>query len=233
MAELSRVGPPLRLLALLCLLLGAAASLNPIMAQDPPALAAPTSLAASSSAEGVTLTWTAPEGQVDGYEILRRRPQQGETDLSTLVDNTGNDETSYTDASATTPGEHYVYRVKAIRGDERSAQSFYVNVDFVSISCEIMGGDNHDILHCEADAGDLATTSALWTPDFEDQYAQTTETLVVNWVIAPEYCGLSTSVEVAAESGTETLTTAVTTITLDCTPEPMNELAVSCENAIE
>ena len=150
MGELARVSPPLNLLTLLCLSLLATASLNPVVAQDPPPLTAPTNLAASASAGGVTLTWTAPEGTVDGYEVLRQMPQQGETELSTLVDNTGNDETSYTDASATTPGERYVYRVKAIRGDDRSASSFYVNVDFVSISCEIMGGDNHDILHCEA-----------------------------------------------------------------------------------
>ena len=233
LSELSRVGPPLHLLALLCLLLVAAASLSPIVAQDPPPLSAPTNLAASASAEGVTLTWTAPEGTVDGYEILRRLPNQGETDMSTLVDNTGNTDTSYTDTSATTPGERYVYRVKAIRGDDRSALSFYVNVDFVSISCEIMGGDNHDILHCEASAGDLAISSALWTPDFEAQYAQTTDKPEVNWVIAPEYCGLSTTVEVVAEAGEEQLTTASTTITLECTPAPADELVVTCENAVE
>ena len=231
--ELARVGPPLYLLTLLCLSLLVTASLVPVVAQDPPPLSAPTNLAASASADGVTLTWTAPDGTVDGYEILRQVPQQGETDLSTLVDNTGNDETSYTDASATTPGERYVYRVKAIRGENRSAASFYVNVDFVSISCEIMGGDNHDILHCEASAGDLAIDSALWTPDFEAQYAQNTDKPVVNWVIAPEYCGLSTNVTVASQAGEEQLTTAATTITLECTPEPTDELAVSCENVVE
>ena len=96
-------------------------SLSPVVAQDPPPLTAPTDLSASVSAEGITVTWTAPDGQVDGYEILRQRPLQGETDLTTLVDNTGDSETSYTDTSATTPGEQYVYGVKTIRGADRSS----------------------------------------------------------------------------------------------------------------
>ena len=38
------------------------------------------------------------------------RPSQGETELTTLVDNTGSSDASYTDTSATTPGERYIYR---------------------------------------------------------------------------------------------------------------------------
>ena len=42
---------------------------------------------------------------------------------------TGSTDTSYTDADATEPGELYVYRVKALRGGEKSGRSNHVNVD--------------------------------------------------------------------------------------------------------
>ena len=243
LSELARVGPPFQRLALLCLCLLMVAPHTPTLAQDPP-LAAPTNLSASLSNEGVVLSWTAPAGQVDGYEILRRRPLQGETELATLVDDTGSADTTYTDTSATTAGERYVYRIKAIRGANRSTLSFLVSVDYqmptptptpisTTASCVISAGDNHDILQCTVSAGDLAITSALWTPDFEARYAQTKDGPVVNWVIAPEYCGLSTTVTVEAESGDLDLPTAETTITLECSPAPSDELAVSCQSLIE
>ena len=202
------------------------------MAQTPP-LTAPTDLSASVSAEGVTLSWTAPEGQVDGYEILRQLPSQDETELTTLVDNTGSSDASYTDTSATTPGERYIYRVKTIRGDDRSGMSYFVRVDFVSVSCEIVTGDNHDILQCTLSAGELVITSALWTPSFEAQYAQTTSRSAATWVIADEYCGQSTTVEIEAQSGELALPAVETTITLECAPETPDTLSVSCENLVE
>ena len=208
-------------------------ALSPVAAQDPPPLSAPTDLSASVSAEGITITWTAPDGQVDGYEILRRRPLQGESDLTTLVNNTGDSETSYTDTSATTPGDRYNYRVKTIRGDERSRASDFVVVDFITISCEIVAGDNHDILQCTADAGEVAITSALWTPSFEAQYAQTTSRPTATWVIADEYCGQDTTVSVEAQSGNAVFPAVETSITLECSPEPPDDLTVSCENLVE
>ena len=57
-----RAGPPFHFLALLCLCLLMAAPQNPVLAQDTTPLAAPTDLSASVSAEGVTLSWTAPAG---------------------------------------------------------------------------------------------------------------------------------------------------------------------------
>ena len=243
--SLPRVSPPLHLLALLCLCLFLAASQIPVVAQQQSTLAAPTDLSANASAEGITLSWTAPAGLVDGYEILRRRPLQGETEPTTLVDNTGNRDTSYTDTSATTAGERYIYRVKTIYGDVRSDVSQPVQIDYpaappptatavsVSAICEILTGANHDILQCRASAGDLVITSALWTPSFEVQYAQTTDGPVANWVIASEYCGQSATVEVEAQSGASALPTAETTITLECAPAPADTLTVSCENLIE
>ena len=236
---------PRYLLALLCLCLVMARPQAPAAAQDLSPLAAPTNLSTRVSAEGVSLSWTAPAGIVDGYEILRRRPLQGETELLTLVDNTGKADTSYTDASATTLGERYIYGVKAIRAAERSETSQTVQVDYpsnppptstplsMSASCEILTGDNHDVLQCTATAGDLTITSAQWTPSYEASYAQTTDGPVANWVIAEEYCGQSTDVVVTAQAGSTALPTATTTITLVCAPAPTDSLAVSCENVIE
>ena len=242
---------PLLILALLCAFSLFSVPQGPVMAQEP-ALSPPTNLTASVSAEGVTLSWTAPAGTVDGYEIFRRRPLQSETELTTLVDNTGNSDTSYTDTSATTLGERYTYRVKTIRGDERSGMSEFVRIDFpttapptstptatatavvtVSASCEMLTGNQHDILQCTASPSDLTITSASWTPSFEEQYAQTTDGPVANWVIAGEYCGQSTDVEVVATAGERTLPTAETTITLECAPAPADTLIVSCENLVE
>lgn len=208
-------------------------ALSPVVAQDPPALTAPTGLSASVSAEGVTITWTAPDGQIDGYEILRQRPLQSETDLTTLVDNTGSSDASYADTSATTPGERYVYAVKSIRGNDRSDASESVQVDFVTVSCEIVTGDNHDILHCTANAGEVAITSADWIPSFEEQYQQTTSRPTAAWVIADEYCDVSTTVTVVAKSGESVFPTVETSITLACSPEPTDDLTVSCENLVE
>ena len=229
--ELARLGPPLRLLALICLFLVAAASLSAVVAQDPP-LSAPTGLSASSGAGGVTLSWTAPAGKVDGYEILRQLPLQGETALTTLVANTGNANTSYTDASAKVLGERYVYRIRAIRDGNPGPLSFIVSVDIVTVSCQIVAGNNHDILQCSVDAGDQVVTSALWTPSFETRYDQRTTRPAASWVIADEYCGESTTVKVVPSAGDTVLTAAETTITLACAPPPTDDLTVSCENLV-
>ena len=253
---LRKVILPLFMLALLWAFSVVAVPQSPVMAQEP-TLAAPTNLTARVIAEGVVLSWTAPAGTIDGYEILRRRPLQGEVELTTLVDNTGSSDTSYTDTSATELGVQYAYRVKSIRGDDRSEQSDFVRVDVpttalptstptstptatptatpvvnASVSCEILAGSQHDVLQCTVSADDLTITSADWTPSFEVQYAQTTDRPVANWVIADEYCGQSTDVEVDAQAGDRVLPAAETTITLTCTPAPTDSLSVSCENLI-
>ena len=221
-------------IVLLCVFLLLALPQIPATAQDPPAPPAPTGLSASLSVDGVSLSWTAPAGQVDGYEILRRRPGLGETELSTLVDDTGSSATSYSDTGATAPGVQYTYRVKTIRGADRSDASDAVDIHYVAASCEIVAGDNHDILQCTLDAGDsLTITSALWTPSFEDQYAQTTSRASATWVIADEYCGQSTTVQVEAQAGDVAISTSAPAVTLACTPEPVDELSVSCENVVQ
>ena len=92
----------------------------------------PTGLTVSLVDSRVTLSWTAPAEDaesVDGYEILRRRPMEGETTLATLVADTESTATTYTDATANEAGVRYVYRVKALRGDEVSLWSNFDIID--------------------------------------------------------------------------------------------------------
>ena len=80
---------------------------------------------------GVALRWLPPAddaGSVDGYEILRRRPNRGEGTLMTLVSDTGATDTTYSDTTATEPGVRYTYRVKAIRSGVRSFWSNHAMV---------------------------------------------------------------------------------------------------------
>ena len=93
-----------------------------------PLLGRPQNLTASVVADGVSLSWDAPAGQVDGYEILRRRRFLGEDSLQTLVADTGSSATTYTDSTAT-ESTRYTYRVKAIRNGERSRRSNFARVD--------------------------------------------------------------------------------------------------------
>ena len=89
---------------------------------DPPP-SAPSGLAAYYGSGGVSLVWNAPTedaGTVTGYEILRAR---GEGELNTLMPDTGNAVTAYTDATVSGASESYAYRVRAIRGEERSGDS--------------------------------------------------------------------------------------------------------------
>ena len=100
-----------------------------VQAQSDPA--APSNLTAEVLDDGISLSWDAPTEQADavtGYQVLRRRPAQGENSLLTLVEDTGSTATSYTDGTAAEVGVRYVYRVKARRGSELSARSNYVNV---------------------------------------------------------------------------------------------------------
>ena len=97
-----------------------------------PADLAPSGLVVSLLENRVTLTWDAPASDaasVTGYEILRRRPNDGEAALTTLVANTGNAETGYTDDTANEPGVRYTYRVKALRDGEQSKVSNYARID--------------------------------------------------------------------------------------------------------
>ena len=95
--------------------------------QEPPE--APTGLNAALNPDGsITLTWNPPDGDVDGYQILRRRPQEGESELTVQVANTGSTATTYTDTD-TSLDTRYVYRVKARNGNNISPWSNFARVD--------------------------------------------------------------------------------------------------------
>ena len=121
------------LVAALCLAGVLAAFLvYPAYAQSSDSDVAPSNLAVALVDNRVTLTWDAPaedSASVTGYEILRRRPKEGKGALLVLVADTGSTATTYVDATANEPGVRYVYRVKALRGDEKSSRSNYARVD--------------------------------------------------------------------------------------------------------
>ena len=111
------------LLILVCLLLWTGVA----EAQEAPP--APTNLAASANLQGhVVLSWTAPDDDtLTGYQILRRRPTEGENSLQVYVSDTGSTATTYTDTNVTA-GVQHVYRVKAINPAGGGARSNFVNV---------------------------------------------------------------------------------------------------------
>ena len=88
----------------------------------------PTNLTARVNGDGsITLSWEAPDDDsVTGYQILRRRPTQGEKTLLVYVADTSSTATTYTDTNVTA-GVRHVYRVKAINSAGVGAQSNYVN----------------------------------------------------------------------------------------------------------
>ena len=94
---------------------------------DPPA--APRNLRGAANADGtVTLSWDAPnDDTVTGYQILRRKPTEGENTLLVHVNDTGRTATEYTDRNVT-PDVRHTYRVKAINAVGLGKQSNYVAV---------------------------------------------------------------------------------------------------------
>ena len=121
------------LVVALCLAGALAAFLvYPAYAQSGDAVSAPSNLTAAIADGGVILTWSSPvqdAASVTGYEILRRRPKEGEGALLVLVADTGSTATTYVDATANEAGVRYTYRVRALRGSEKSSRSNYARVD--------------------------------------------------------------------------------------------------------
>ncbi len=104
----------------------------PAYAQSGDGASTPSNLTAAIADGGVILNWSSPvqdAASVTGYEILRRRPKEGEGALLVLVADTGSTATTYVDATANEPGTRYTYRVKALRGSEKSSRSNYARVD--------------------------------------------------------------------------------------------------------
>ena len=92
-----------------------------------PAPDAPVDLSGESNDEGVTLSWTAPEGDdVTGYRIIRGRPQEGDA-MSSYVDDTASTSTTWTDTDVEDQVQ-YKYQVKAINGSSVGPASNNVTV---------------------------------------------------------------------------------------------------------
>ena len=76
------------------------------------------SLRYAANADGsVSLYWNAPDDEVTGYRIDRRRYSLGEPKGLVYVEDTGSTATAYTDTEVTAGAPHS-YRVQAIRGAE-------------------------------------------------------------------------------------------------------------------
>ena len=105
-----------------------------VEAPEPPATPenlAPSNLAFEILEDGVELTWIAPAADADsvtGYRVVRRRPNQGENEWVVWKWDTASTGTTYRDGYAQTHGEYYMYRVRALRGDEYSRMTNHVDV---------------------------------------------------------------------------------------------------------
>ncbi len=147
---------------------------------------APSNLAAELADGQVVLSWDPPAEDADtvtGYEILRA---EGQGELSTLVSDTGNTATTYTDATVASSGASYAYRVKAIRDEERSAAS---NETWVLLKPAIPTGMT---------AGTVAHNSVTLTWD-EPNDDSITGYAVVRWTLGYNATGFVT---IAADTGT-------------------------------
>ena len=162
-----------------------------------PADLAPSGLEVSLVENRVTLTWDAPASDaasVTGYEILRRRPNDGEAALTTLVADTGNAETGYTDDTANEPGVSYTYRVKALRDGEQSKVSNYDRIDLPDDYAQ-------DTPEPEEEPSPEALAPSGLTAAVEDGG------VALSWTAPTEDAGSVTGYEVLRAQGSAALTT--------------------------
>ena len=110
----------------------AAFLIYPAYGQSGDEATAPSNLTAAIADGGVILNWSSPvqdAASVTGYQILRRRPREGEGTMLVLVEDTGSTATTHVDATANEPGVRYAYRVKALRGGAKSSRSNVARID--------------------------------------------------------------------------------------------------------
>ena len=99
----------------------------PAAAQESSTPPRPTDLSLSDvTHDGITLSWTAPEGvDVEGYRILRRLPDQDAIGkFEDIVEHTGSTATTWRDTGLDSE-TRYSYRVKTIVGGNLSKWSRY------------------------------------------------------------------------------------------------------------
>ena len=95
--------------------------------ESPPAR--PTNLQASAEPDSVSLAWTASTDQtVTHYAVLRRDRDDDVAGVFHVIDSNAGSATSYTDRSVS-PGDSYVYRVKAVSPTGVSQWSSYARAD--------------------------------------------------------------------------------------------------------
>ena len=166
-----------------------------------PADLAPSGLEVSLVENRVTLTWDAPASDaasVTGYEVLRRRPNEGEAALTTLVADTGNAETGYTDDTANEPGVSYTYRVRALRDGEQSKVSNYDRIDLPEDYAQDSSGSDEPTPTAEALA-----PSGLTAEDAKDGG------VALSWTAPAEDAGSVTGYEVLRAQGSAEVATLV------------------------
>ena len=147
-----------------------------IQLPDPPP-SAPGGLIASLGSEGVSLVWNAPTedgGTVTGYEVRRA---QGRDALTTLAADTGHAATAYIDTDAAGTSERYAYRVRAIRGEEKSADSNEARVQLPPAAPKrvVSAASSDLVLLSWADPQDDSVTGyrilrRLWAADKPDDF---------------------------------------------------------------
>ena len=97
----------------------ATAAVEPAPAPPP----APANLTAVVENGNIVLNWSVPSDEsVTSYQVLRRRPHEGEETLLVYVENTGSTATTFTDTNVKA-GTQHVYRVKAINSAGVGRQS--------------------------------------------------------------------------------------------------------------
>ena len=95
---------------------------------------APRNLRATMEGPWVRLDWDAPsDPTVTGYQVLRRRPQEGEPSLLVHEEDTGSTDTFYIDTRVA-PETMYAYRVKAINADGVGPRSNFANITTEALS---------------------------------------------------------------------------------------------------
>ena len=105
-----------------------AQGVTPTATATPAPPSPPTNLRAEQGIGGIDLSWTAPAEAVDGYQILRQRPESGETAPQLVVELPIGSLSSFTDSTATSV-DLYVYHVKSVRGRLYSAASNEARLD--------------------------------------------------------------------------------------------------------
>ena len=86
------------------------------------------SLRVAANADGsVTLYWNAPDDEVTGYRILRKRHSLGELDLLVYLADTGSTATTYTDTGVVA-GVPHSYRVQAIRDGALGERTIQIKI---------------------------------------------------------------------------------------------------------